>query len=82
MATVKLLISLVAIELIFKYHQVGQDTWFIGYALIFGMWIIGDEIGRMANSFWKIEHVAKDFLDELESDGNNGGESNGKSVQE
>lgn len=81
MATARLLIALIAMELVFKYHQISQDTWFIGYALIFGMWIIGGEMGKIGDAFWKIEHIVKDFLDELEFD-DNGGENDGKSVQE
>lgn len=65
MATVRLLIALIAMELVFKYHQVSQDTWFIGYTLIFGMWIIGGEIGKIGDAHWKIERHTENFFDTL-----------------
>lgn len=65
MATVRLLIALIVIELVFKYHQVSQDAWFIGYALIFGMWVVGGEIGKIGDAHWKIEQYTKNFFDTL-----------------
>lgn len=65
MATLKLFIALSFMELVFRYHQVSQDTWFISYTLLFGMWIVGGEIGRIGDAHWKIEQHAKNFFDTL-----------------
>ena len=74
MGTVRMLIALVAMELLFRTHLVSQDTWFIGYSLIFGAWIIGGEIGRIGDVAWKLKQFASEFLENYFSDSEKEGE--------
>ena len=64
MATVRLIIAIVVLELAFQHHNIDQTTWFIGYSILLGSWIFGGETGRIADTFWKIKQFLGNFLTE------------------
>ena len=78
MATIRLIIAVFVIEYAFRYHNIDQNTWFLGFAILFGSWIFGGEVGRMSDVLWKM----KEYFVKLMEDDEIGGDDNDQSVQE
>lgn len=66
MATIRLFIALIAMEICFHNVNVSRDTWFIGYALIFGLWIVGGEVGKIGDMIYKFKRVIEEWVEEEE----------------
>lgn len=64
MATVRLIIALIVMLLLFRDRVMTYDTWFVGYSIIFGLWVVGGETGRIADILWNSERKIEKFFSE------------------
>lgn len=78
LATIRLIIAVFVIEYAFRYHNIDQNTWFLGFVILFGSWIFGGEVGRLSDAMWKIKEYFAKFMENDEI----GGDDDGESVQE
>lgn len=64
MATIRLVIALIVMLVLFRDRAMNYETWFIGYSIIFGLWIVGGEVSRIADTLWNSSKKIERFFSE------------------